>query len=240
MSVLAVSLFGALSVAFKAKRGAEASLEAIRDGEAAMELLRAEFESALPPRGFMADAFVGRAWMGGNGGRDDDVTFFSTADAPPSASLANALVPPIPSDIKQVELIVVTLQTTGERVLARRVISNLLPPIGVELLPDDEILVRNVFSFQLRYYDGLLWANDWDSSLNYDALPAAVEITLELDPPESRTNAGDFRPLRFSRVVHIPCTGEGELERDPPPAADAGGAEGGAGAPGAGAEGGGT
>jgi prepilin-type N-terminal cleavage/methylation domain-containing protein len=240
MAVLAVSLFTALSVAFKAKRGAEASLDAIREGEAAMELIRAEFESALPPRGFLADAFTGRAWVGANGGRDDDVTFFSTGPTPPSAHAINP-VAPLPSDIKQVDLVVLTLEGTGERVLTRRVLGNLLAPTGVELVPDDEVLVRNVSSFQLRYYDGYLWTNDWDSTLNYDALPVAVEITLELDPPESRTRAGDYRPLRFSRVVHIPCTGEGELERDPPPTTDTGGTgQPGADGAGAPAQGGGT
>lgn len=215
MSVLAVSLFTCMQVAFKTKRGAEESLEVIRDPEAAMDLLRAEFESALPPRGTMSRAFVGRGFMGANGGRDDDVSFFTAAPMPPGVGRQLGSPPPMAADIKQVQLIVVTLENTGERCLARRVTSNLLPPEGVEMLPDDEILVRNVTSLQFRYYDGLLWQDEWDSSLNYDALPAAVEVTLELGPTEARINAGDLRPLRISRVIQFPCTGEGDLEREP-------------------------
>jgi general secretion pathway protein J len=207
MSVLAVALFASLHAAFKAKRSAEESLEAVRTGEATIELLRGELEFALPPRGVLAGAFTGRDWVGPGGGADDDVTFYSNAAPPPTTTHNTA-------DVKKVMLTLLTLEGTGERVLARRVTSNLLATVRPE--PDDEILCRGVFGLDLKYFDGTFWWNSWDSTLERDALPVAVEVTLELDPPKSRTNAGDDRPLRFSRVIQIPCTGEGdESEREP-------------------------
>jgi prepilin-type N-terminal cleavage/methylation domain-containing protein len=51
MSVITVALFASLHVAFKARDRSEAALEPVRTSEAVMELVRAELESALPPRG---------------------------------------------------------------------------------------------------------------------------------------------------------------------------------------------
>ena len=215
MSVVAVALFTSLHVAFKSKRTAEAVLEPVRAGEQVMEMIRADLELALPPRGVLAGAFKGRDWRGGGGGDDDDVSFFTAADAPPGALRFG--------DIKRVELTVVTLTRTGERALARRVTGNLLSPVPID--PDDEILCRGVVSFNIRYYDGTSWWSTWDSTLEEDTLPVAVEVTLELEPTGTRANvpaavAGRTpdpreaiqtpRGPRLMRVVHIPCTGKGD------------------------------
>jgi type II secretion system protein J len=198
MSIVAVALFSSLHVAFKSKRVAEETLEPVRSGEAAVEMIRAELEGALPPgRGALAGAFVGRNWRGGAGGNrdDDDVTFFTAADAPAFAERFG--------EAKRVELTVVRMEDTGERALARRVISNLLAPTRVD--PDDEILCRRVASFNLRYYDGRQWWDTWDSAREDDSLPVAVEVTLELDPPAGSSNTA--YGARLVRTVLIPCTG---------------------------------
>ena len=197
MSIVAVSLFGSLHAAFKAKRGAEAAIELSREGETAMELIRADLESALPPRGVLASDFSGRDWSGDMGQDDDDATYYTVAPAPPGVYRA--------PDIKMVELIVVVLKDTGERVLARRVTGNLLST--VELEPDDEIFCRNVAGFNLAYYDGSIWTDSWDSATD-KALPVAIEVTLDIDPPQSRIDAGNPTPLRFTRIIHMPCSGE--------------------------------
>lgn len=222
MSIVAVALFSSLHVAFKSKRVAEATLEPVRAGETVMELIRADLEGALPPRGVLAGAFTGRDWRGGGGANrdDDDVAFFTTAHSPVNA---------VPfGEIKHVQLTIVTLQSTGERALARRVTGNLLAPARVD--PDDEILCRGVASFNLRYYDGRQWWNSWDSTAEKDSLPVAVEVTLELDLPmtssmsptsagaDRRADARDGRDgsgARLTRIVQIPCTGEGDPSDQP-------------------------
>ena len=176
MSVITVALFASLHVAFKARDRSEAALEPVRTSEAVMELVRAELESALPPRGKLVGAFVGTSWQAGNGLDDDELTFYATTTAPAGVFA--------PGDVKQVQLRTLVEQTTGRRVLVRRVVSNLLSPVLVE--PDDEILCRGVASFDVIYYDGLQWWTTWDSTYERDSLPVAVQVTLQLDPPMTR------------------------------------------------------
>jgi hypothetical protein len=77
--------------------------------------------------------------------------------------------------------------------------------------PDDEIICRNVASFDLAFCDGTDWWATWDSSMEKDVLPTAVMVTIDLEPPPSRVAAGDTTLLRFSRVIPLPCTGGAEL-----------------------------
>lgn len=216
MSVVAVALFTSLRTAFKAKRSAEAAMEVSRQGEIAMELIRADLESALPPRGSLASDFNGRDWSSATGSDDDDLTFYSAAPAPP-----NVVRPP---DIKEIELIIVTLEGTGERVLARRVTGDLLSTALID--PNDEVLCRNVAGFNLSYFDGTEWWSSWDSRTEDDALPVAVEVTLDIDPPQSRIDAGNYAPIRFTRVIHLPCNGvidNSELPEETTDGTEAGG-----------------
>ena len=205
MSVVAVALFTSLHVAFKSKRTAEAVLEPVRAGETVMELIRADLESALPPRGKLVGAFVGRDWASGDGGDDDDVSFYSVAEPPPGAVRFG--------DVTRVELTVVNLSGTNERALARRVIGNLLSPTAID--PDNEILCRGVRGLNFRYYDGTQWWSSWDSTLENDTLPLAVEVTLELDSPTGRLDAGAPRGPRLMRVVQLACVGEGDPSEQP-------------------------
>jgi hypothetical protein len=110
-------------------------------------------------------------------------------------------------------LAVLTLQGTGEHVLVRRVEGNLLSP--VLLLPDDEVLCRNVGSFNLRFYDGTLWWDSWDAVIESNELPVAVEVTLELEPADG--SAKDWR--RFVRVIPLSCAGQGTADDEADPSA---------------------
>ena len=57
----------------------------------------------------------------------------------------------------------------------------------------------------MRYFDGTNWQLTWDSTTVGNALPTAVEITLEL-PPGGETATKNTEPgYRLCRVVSIPC-----------------------------------
>jgi len=104
--------------------------------------------------------------------------------------------------MRKVELSVETLPEETQPVLLRRLTTNLLAPSTPVV--HEHVLCRNVKLFSLRYYDGTVWQDNWDSSGQGNILPVAVEVTLEfaLDPER----AGD--PERTSRQVHvygIPC-----------------------------------
>ncbi|HWB53509.1 MAG TPA: type II secretion system protein GspJ, partial [Tepidisphaeraceae bacterium] len=64
-----------------------------------------------------------------------------------------------------------------------------------------EILCRGVASFSAEYYDGQDWNNTWDATAYNDALPMAVQITIQLKSP---TNSTDRPGMTLTRVFALP------------------------------------
>ena len=121
------------------------------------------------------------------------LSFYSSANTPREDEMG--------ADIRKIELSIETSEGSTKPALVRRVYYNLLPNKAPE--PRVQILCRNIRSFYLRYYDGTLWRDDWDSKSQGDILPTAVEATLELDAPDAKT--GDDSAYRITRVFAIPC-----------------------------------
>ena len=93
---------------------------------------------------------------------------------------------------------------TNPPVLVRRVIRNLKPT--VEPLAEEEIICRDVRSFSVRYYDGLAWQENWDSTTLGDVLPMAVSITLEVnDPTATNAQQAQANVRRMTRVFNLSC-----------------------------------
>ena len=221
VAIVAVSMYSSLRVAFKAKAGAEIAVAPSRISELAMEFLRADIVCAMAPTsnsiGFaststaatatatanasqsstvplsLAGSFIGIDSKDDRGHDGDDVVFYTTSDGPEHVVGDG--------EIKMVELAVITPDGTSDHVLVRRVTRNLLSP--QQVTPDDEVICRHVSSFNLRYYDGTSWQDSWDSTQQYNELPAAVEVTLELEPLNGDLNSP---PLRFTRIFPVPCS----------------------------------
>jgi hypothetical protein len=81
----------------------------------------------------------------------------------------------------------------------RRVTTNLLSE--VQQVPEDEVLCRNVGQFTLMYFDGTDWVNSWDSTQYDNAMPSAVQMTLELERPAGVS--GQNQIIRFTRVFQV-------------------------------------
>ncbi len=199
VAVLAFSLYASMRIAFRARDSAESSLEPVRTAELAFEFLRQDLNNAIPPGGVLAGSFIGADSQSDEGRSGDALQFFTTAAAPehPSAN----------GEIKNEQLALATPDGYSDRCLVRRVVRNLLSQFQVS--PDEEVICRGVSALNLRYYNGTTWADSWDSSQQSDALPNAIEITLELDRP-----AGSAQPrtYRFVRVFPIACgTDQGGL-----------------------------
>ncbi len=202
MSVLAASLYTSLHIGFRARRSAVAALRPVRTAELTLELLREDIESALPPTGILAGEFIGEDATD-DSQRDADVLLFhSSAHDPEQGERA--------CDIRRIELAFTSLPDGTERVLVRRITTNLLAPETVE--PNEEILCRGVLAFNLRYFDGSEWWDDWDSSSQGDVLPLAVEVTLEVE--RSTGEQPVVSGYSLSRVFLVPCSraGEGETQ----------------------------
>lgn len=203
--ILAVSLYTSMRIAFRAKASAEASVEPARTAEIAMEFMRNDLQNMIPPP-VAANATTTTAvtsvtvpFQGIQGkddrGRDaDDLVYSSTADCRDHL-VANG-------EIKQIELTVKVPNGTSDHCLVRRVVRNVLAQVRPE--PEEEILCRGVAAFNARYYDGTQWLEYWDpTQANMPKLPAAVEVTLELERPDANNQ---MHRLRFIRVFPVSCS----------------------------------
>ena len=222
-AALMLPLYQTLRTAYKGKASAEAAMIPSRTSELAMEFLRMDIESALPPApgspGYATDStstgtaavapaastgstnpvslagsFIGLDSQDDRGHNGDDLTFYTTSDGPEHVAGDG--------EIKMVELTILVPPGTSDHVLVRRVTRNLLAPQSV--VPDDEVICRHVASFNLRYYDGTVWQDSWDSTQQTNELPVAVEVTLEL---EAAVDAPRNQPgKKFIRYFPIVCS----------------------------------
>jgi len=202
VAIMAVSLYASVRIAFKSQASAQAAVEPSRTAELAMEFIRQDLDNACPragnngqialATGRLRGDFIGNDSTGDNNKDSDDLNFYTTAEAAehPSAN----------GEVKNVELLIATPQNASERALVRRVTRNLLSALVPT--PDEEVLCRGVTALNLRYYDGTTWADSWDSTALNNALPTAVEVTLELERPNT---LGSTQTFRFTRVFIMSC-----------------------------------
>ncbi len=193
-AMLAGSLYATLHVAFKARRSATESVDRARRGELAIQLLRADIESAVVPKGILAGGFLGEDATDRTGRASDVLMLHCAADGGQAAEGAG--------DIRMVELACEPDEDGEGMVLLRRITRNLLATTVEEA--DEEVVCRGVASFNLRYFDGVDWQDAWDSAAYDNALPRALEVTLELLNP-GQTDTDEAGRL-ICRVFRIPCS----------------------------------
>ena len=203
MSLLAASLYASLHIGFKARDSAVAAIEPVRTAQLAIALLREDIESALPPTGIMAGEFNGQDAQDSEGRDADTLLLHSSAHGPLQTERA--------CGIRKIELALTSLPDGTQHVLVRRITTNLLAPETVE--PEEETLCRGVLGFNLSYFDGSDWLDNWDSSSQGNLLPLAVEVTLEVERAVAEQPAASG--YRFSQVFLLPCSrapAEGETQ----------------------------
>lgn len=227
VGMIAVGLFASLSVAFKARQMATRNLSNIRQARIAMEMIGRDLQTALPPTGILAGAFM--ATPNDAGFELDSLDFFNTSAPGPLAMGA--------ADVQRVALLVMSADeasqqpaeseadvidprntgtrlepltsssTSGGQVLVRRVTRRLMAQVTPE--PSNQIVVRNVRTFRVRLYDGSTWLDTWDSTTLDNMLPYAVEVTLEIDPiEEDPTRFSSTAPMTLVRIFPILAASE--------------------------------
>lgn len=219
MSVIAVSLFGALRVTYRARNSALAVIAAPRSAQIAMDLVRQDLESALPPTGVLAGAFLGQFGIdsssasslefycvGGDSSSLIDVDQSRTGGA---GGLRDERDPTITGGIRRINLLVRQAPDNQTMVLVRQTTRHLLSPTFSE--PEEEILCRGVKAFTLRFFDGFAWQDAWDSTAQGDMLPMAVEVTLELETPAA-TQTTTAQPYRVTRIFYMACYHDATLD----------------------------
>ena len=194
-AVLAGSLYATLRVAFNARRAADEAVGTVRRLELTMELMRADIRSAVVPSGILAGEFLGIDAADAAGEAHSDILLLHrTADG--------ALATDGAGDIRRVEFMCEPAEDGEGLILLRRVTTNLLATRVVD--PVDEVLCRGVGALELRYFDGVDWLDSWDSGVRDNALPLAVEVTLQLIDEEDPDN--EDGGVWVSRVFQVPCS----------------------------------
>jgi prepilin-type N-terminal cleavage/methylation domain-containing protein len=233
MLVIAAATYASMRLAFKARDRALAAVGPARSAEIAMDAVRRNIESALPPRGLLEGSFLGTT--GTETPETGAVEFYQMGPRPRigqtaeshdraqrGASESQRLDATTFGGVQRVDLLVAKPQNdpNGQPALIRRITRNLLAP--TDPTPDEEIICRNVTEFTLRYFDGFQWTTDWDSTQYGDVLPLAVEVTLAITGPADPTQAsgGEDAAAAANRVNYrtmrtflLPCRDEAALSQ---------------------------
>lgn len=195
IATIAAALYASLGVAYRARAAAQRQIESMREAHLTMQIITRDFDSILPARAVpedgvlttLAGPFYGFATGVGIGASGAHLEYYMLGRDPRLAGT------PLADGVHRVELLLRT--DGGQPVLVRRVESNLLTDVQSD--PYEEILASNVRSFVARYYDGYNWLDEWDSTLQGDVLPQAVELTVEFDLPSPRDPAQPYRAVRI-------------------------------------------
>lgn len=201
MALLAASLYASLRIGFDARARSEAAIAPVRSVALALDMLREDIESAPPPDGVLAGVFLGQdGKTDDTGDNADTLAFYTTAEDVAAANpgirkIEIALAPP-PSRGRQ---------QGADYDLVRSVTSNLLAPTTPE--PVEEALCRHVVSLNLRYFDGTVWLDTWDSTAHLNVLPIAVAATLQIRDPSRLPKAGGTGTglYEVTRIFRLPC-----------------------------------
>jgi type II secretion system protein J len=189
VAMLAGSLYASLHIAFKARDSATSATATVRKTDMAIEIIRADLQSAVVPNGTLAGPFVGRNVANVPDATSDDLTFYAAAmDVAPSTGIG---------DIKQVQYFCQPASDNNGLVLVRRLTTNLLASQTPE--PKDEIVARGVTAFTVKYFDGQTWQDNWDSTTLNNVLPKAVGVDIEFADTQSQGG------VRISRVILPAC-----------------------------------
>lgn len=196
-AVLAGSLYAMLHTAFRARRSAAEAVGGSRRAELAAHFICAELRSAVVPNGILAGTFFGEDATGGLGRESDTVSFYRTADASDQEAGQG--------EIMMVELACEPSSRSAGMDMVRRVRRNLLASTFYDL--PGEVLCRDVLAFNLRYFDGVEWMDSWDSSVEENTLPLAVEVDLVL-AVEKKTGPESIRSIQGGaggeyRTIHV-------------------------------------
>ena len=189
VAMLAGSLYAALHIAFKARDSATSATGTVRKTDMAIEIIRADLQSAVVPNGTLAGPFVGRSIASVPGALSDDLMFYATAmDVAPATGIG---------DIKQVQYSCQPASDNNGMVLVRTLTTNLLA--ATTPLSRDEIVARGVTAFTVKYFDGQAWQDNWDSTTLNNVLPKAVGVDIEF------ADAAGQGGVRISRVILPAC-----------------------------------
>ena len=198
VSVLALSLFTSLKVAFAARRSAVDALDPVDSAQAAMEIILHDLEAAPNASGNLAGLMTGTDGTGDSGAASDVLNFYTssgfihpdydadqlssgmshTLNLKSSSLVAATNTKHAESDMQNIEYALSPDPVTGEMNLVRRVTRNLLTNVTPQA--EEQVLCRHAATLDIQYYDGSAWQTEWDSSANDNQIPLAIQVTFQV------------------------------------------------------------
>jgi len=191
VAILMLSLYTALHTAYKARAAMNTASARVRTARIALDLIEQNLKSALPPN---ARTTATAVLAGPFQGTQNEIDLYCLAH-----DYGND-TDPLSDGMRYVTIMMDSSTATtavNGQALVQKVTRNLLPAAPVD--PVEETLATNVTAFTVRYYDGVNWADTWDSTQQNNALPVAVEVTVTVQP-----SAKD-QPYTLMRTIALPC-----------------------------------
>lgn len=189
-AMMALTLYSAMSSGFRARTSSLAQMRNIQSATIALDLVERDLQSILPASGTLSGPMLGYA-MGTPGREADSIDFHCIGRDRNSDS-------PLSEGFRRVQIVLRT--DTPTPTLVRRVRTNLLAPVQPDAV--EETLATDIVGFSVRYFDGLGWYSEWDSLLQANALPVAIEVTVRVE--ETRL-LGATQPYSVTRLIRLPC-----------------------------------
>jgi len=203
ISATVAVLFGALRLRNETERRSDASTAL----QQALSILRRDLANIALPASDSTNAMAGALVYGGITGINDPagtgMQLFTTT------GLVTDMVRW--GDLQKVGY-VLRLPTNAAANLGRdlhRVVTRNLLPVLAEAY-DDQLLLENVESFQMSFFDGTTWRIAWGGTNEAVSLPRAIRVDLvlnDIDPADlARGNLGNRTQLPFQLVVPVVVT----------------------------------
>ena len=184
-AILLGALYAVYNGALKLRQKNYGSMEAGLPRAYAAEIMDRDFRNMLPPVGILAGAIIGET-SEQNNTRYDRAEFFASTGAVTDKEPWG--------DIQKVEYYLADSEegdTEGDekngkpsKDLVRAVTRNLLASTTEG--PIETRLLKGVRSLTIAYYDGAVWQDSWDSTTLDNALPKAVNISIEFAPESEK------------------------------------------------------
>ncbi len=202
MVTVASCLYTALYTGFRARRSALLAVEPTAAAINTIELIKQDIYGVLPPGSGLAGAFIGTDESGAKGMDADTLEFYTTHVYATDDQMVGGL--------GKIELLLEddADASDGSQRLIRRITTNLLASRAV--VPEEQVLCRNVLSLNLRYFDGSGWVDEWDSTADANSLPLAVEVDLQIshngkNGKNNRNQNDESQKRRLVQSFALPC-----------------------------------
>ncbi len=186
--VVLASIGGVFFTAMRLRDRTSAAIEESAPICEALDTMRRDLKNVLPPGGVLAGEFIVGA-VESTRAESPGMQFSTTT---------GVIQPGVPwGDVQEIvyELRAPTRRDErGGRDLVRTVSRNLLTTTALDAR--EEILLANVELLEFTCYDGSVWRDDWDTTLNDTNAPSALRVRLQM-APHREFHTGKWEPYEM-------------------------------------------